>query len=48
MWSAQIAGEQADVLEWGAWNGKLEKEEQLNCQCQEATVECAFVACWYL
>lgn len=30
------------------WNGELEKEEQLNCQWQEATVECAFVACWYL
>lgn len=30
------------------WNGELEKEEQLNCQWQEATVECAFIACWYL
>lgn len=30
------------------WNGELEEEERLNCQWQEATVECALIACWYL
>lgn len=30
------------------WNRELEKEKQLNCKWQEATVECMFIACWYL
>lgn len=30
------------------WNRELEKEKQLNCKWQEATVECTFIACWYL
>lgn len=30
------------------WNGEVEEEEWFHSQWQEATMECAFRACWYL